>query len=331
MIIGLDFGSHHSSIALWNNETNLVNVFSDDMGYRHIPCVIAFRKDEILVGHSAHLQRHKNSSNTFDNLRQLLENNENDENEIYIPALDKSITNIELVSHFFRHIFNQVKEQVGKPIKDCIISLPTSASDHLKIKIIESARNGGLRIKSFIHDSISSVLAHRLDDPNTNKSIVIVVDFGWSKSEITCLEIVDGGIFSILSSTISTNITGSTIINLVTQHCVKDFQRKSKISCADNSRSMMRLRVECESAVKILSTSAEASIDLDSLYEGIDYSGKLSRVRFEDLCATTFLSLRELIQSTITQAITVYQEKNLGQLTIDSFTNIVLAGNYFFL
>jgi heat shock 70kDa protein 1/2/6/8 len=323
MLIGLDFGSHHSSLGLWSSDSGVVQVFADDMGSRNIPCMVGFRKDEVLVGHSAHVQRHKNSANTFDNIRKLLEGERTQ--EVYIPALEKSITVIELASHYFRHLHNQVRDQIGKQVKDCVITIPLDSSEGLKANIIESARSGGLRIRSFINDCIAAPLAHRLDDPAHDRAVVIVVDFGWSKCEISCLEIVSG-VLSPLSSVVSASVSGASLVDALTKHCAKDFQRRAKFPCTDNSRSMMRLTGECESAVKILSTSAEAAIDLDSLCEGVDYAGKISRVRFEDLCLTSFMALRELVQSSIAQAAAKYSELDLGEISTDSFTHIVLAG-----
>jgi heat shock 70kDa protein 1/2/6/8 len=300
-------------------------VFADDMGSRHIPCMVGFRKDEVLVGHSAHVQRHKNSANTFDNIRKLLENDRT--HEVYVPALEKSITVIELGSHYFRHIHNQVRDQIGKQVKDCVITIPLESSEVLKANIIESARSGGLRIRSFIQDCVAAPLAHRLDEPTLERAVVIVVDFGWSKCEVSCLEVVSG-VLSPLSSVVSESVSGASLVDALTKHCAKDFQRRAKFPCTDNSRSMMRLTGECESAVKILSTSAEAAIDLDSLCEGVDYAGKISRVRFEDLCLIVFMSLRDLVQSSIAQATTKYSELNIGELSPDSFTHIVLAGRF---
>jgi heat shock 70kDa protein 1/2/6/8 len=326
MLIGLDFGSHHSSLGLWIPETGLVQVFADDMGSRHIPCIVGFRRDEVLVGHSALVQRHKNHANTFDNIRKLLENEST--HEIYVPVLEKSLTVIELASHYFRHIYNQVKDQIGKQVKDCVMTIPLDSSELLKSNLIEAARGGGLKIRSFVHDSVAAPLAHRLDDVGQDRAVVIVVDFGWSKCEISCLEVVSG-VLAPLSNNVSKNVCGATFVDALTKHCAKDFQRRAKFSCLDNTRSMMRLTTECESAIKILSTSAEAAIDLDSLCEGVDYAGKISRVRFEDLCLTSFMSLRELIQSSIAQAIATYAEWQLGEISADSFTHIILAGSSF--
>jgi molecular chaperone DnaK len=109
-LIGVDFGSHTGSIALWHAEKNSVEVIADELGSRTIPCVVAYRGEEIITGQPAMQQQHKNPSNTFDDVRSILLNP--DVSNVYVPLIDKEITVQELGSHFFRNIHNQIKQQV---------------------------------------------------------------------------------------------------------------------------------------------------------------------------------------------------------------------------
>lgn len=190
---------------------------------------------------------------------------------------------------------NQVKDQVGRVVKECVVTIPAGSTDDYLRRLIEAAKLGGLRVKGFIQESNAALLAHKLDDPAIQeRRIVLVLDIGWSHSEVTCLEVNPGGLLCPLASEHSSNGPGAAIIDGITKHCAKDFQRKSKVSCLENGRSMMRIASECEGVVRTLSTAAEATVDIDSLCEGIDYSGKISRVRFEDLSLAVFLSVKEL-------------------------------------
>ena len=152
-----------------------------------------------------------------------------------------------------------------------------------------------------ISDSSATLLAYGLDDPSLPPSKVAVVDIGWSTTEISIYD-VSGGLFFPLASAISTDICGKILVNLLAEHCAKDFQRKTKQQCTDSSKSMMRLRRECEDAMKILSTGAEATIDIDSLYEGADYSSKITRARFEDLISIPLMQLKKIIADCLSQA-----------------------------
>lgn len=297
-IIGLDFGSHSLSIALYYEDKDIVEVIADDIGSRTIPCCVAFRSDEILTGQSAIAQQHKNLPNTFTDIRSRLLDSSQAETLINVPALEKEISVLELSSHFFRNVHNQVKQQVGKIVRNCVISLPEICDDAARDRIVKSAQEGGLRVKSIIHDPLAVMLAYQIDDKSIKAAKVIVVDMGYSKTEIAIFD-VRCGVFYALGRKCYTSACGKDMVRLVSEHCAKDFQRRSKIPCVDNTRAMMRLRRECETAIKSLSTGQEAPVDLDSLCEGVDYSSKLSRARFEDLCATTFVALRLAVEETL--------------------------------
>ena len=301
-VIGLDFGSHHASIALWNEEKDRIEVIADDLGSRTIPTIVAYRGDEILTGQAALSQQHKNSNNTYEDIRSTyILNNDTDANStINVEALDnKEIKLSDLSQHFFRNIHNQVKMQVGNVVRETVICLPSSMSmnEDAKKKLIDVAQQGGIRVKAVIDDSTAICLAYGLDQSETcNYGKVIVIDMGWSKTEVSAFEIKGGVLFPCGSTTINT-ISGNIIVDLVVKHCCKDFKRKTKMDCSESNRSLVRLTRECEALVKALSTGTEATITIDSLYEGCDYSGKISRARFDDLCAIPFMQFKNSLTS----------------------------------
>jgi heat shock protein 1/8 len=298
-VIGLDFGSHTASIAIWYEEKNSIEVLADDLGSRTIPCTVAFRGDEIITGQSAISQQHKNPNNTFDDVRSLLLNS--DVSQVSVPLLEKDIQVQELVSHFFRNIHNQIKQQAGKAVRDCIISTPSELDEATKKRFTESAQAGGIRIKNFISDSAATLMAYELDDVTRAPSKTLVVDIGWSRTDISLYD-VSAGMFNLLSSSSSSEVSGKVFVKLAADHCAKDFQRKTKVPCTEYSKSMLRLHRECEHAMKSLSTGAEATIDIDSLCEGMDYSAKLTRARFEDLLTIPFIHLKSCINNVLASA-----------------------------
>lgn len=298
-IVGIDFGSHTASVAIWFEEKNLVEVLADDLGSRTIPSAVAFRGDEIITGQAAISQMHKNANNTFDDVRSHLLNPE--VVTINVPLLDKDLTVQEISSHFFRNIHNQIKQQVGKAVRDCVISVPSTLDESIRKRLVESAQAGGLRVKACVEDSVCALMAHQLDDASLAPTKTLVVDIGWTQTTISLFS-VSGGLFVPVASARVVEAGCSTFVNLVAAHCAKDFTRKNKIPCEDNKRSMMRLRRECENAMKSLSTGAEATIDIDSLCEGVDYSMKLSRARFEDLITIPFMHLKNALNLLVAQA-----------------------------
>jgi heat shock protein 1/8 len=298
-IIGIDFGSHTASFAIWHADKNDIEVIADDLGSRTIPCAVAFRNDEIITGQSALSQQHKNIHNTFDDVRSLIFNT--DVESVHVPALDKEISVQELTSHFFRNLHNQIKQQVGKIVRDCVLSVPMTLDENAQKRIIDAAQAGGIRVKSFISDDIATLMAYGLDDVTGPTSNTLIVDIGWSRTAISIYK-VSGGLFFPLASMNTKDACGKVFVHLFADWCAKDFQKKYKIPCLESSKSMMRLRRECEQAMKSLSTGQEAMIDIDSLCEGQDYSVKITRARFEDIIGTPFMQLRAAISCTLAAA-----------------------------
>ena len=313
-VIGLDFGSHACSIALWFEEKDTVEVIADDLGSRTIPSFVGFRAGEVVVGQAAQSQYHKNAANTFEDIRTLILNPEVE--SIFVPVLEKEIHIQEIASHYFRNIHNQIKQQVGKAVRDCVLSIPVTLDEPIKQRLFEAAQAGGIRIKSLINDTSSTLLAYGFDDATISHSKAIVIDIGWSKSEVALYSVSGGLFFPLGSSATSTSICGKVFVNLLSEHCAKDFQRKSKIQCSDNKKAMLRLRRECEESMKQLSTGQESTIDIDSLCEGVDYSSKISRARFEDMASIPFIHLKTLISDVLSAA----------KLTSDEVTHVCITG-----
>lgn len=318
-IIGFDFGSHTGSMALWFEDKDSIEVIADDLGSRTIPCAVAFRGDEIIVGQSAMSQQHKNAANTFEDIRTMLFDAERE--TVFIPALDKEISVTELASHYFRNVHNQIKQQVGKAVRECVISVPSSATNAnagpLKQRLMDAAQAGGIRIKSMVEDSASTLLAYGLDDSSLPASKVMVVDMGWNKTEVSVFG-VSGGVFVPLGSASSTEVSGKVFVKLTAEHCAKEYMRKHKHLCSDNSKSMMRLRRECEGAIKALSTNTEATIDIDSLCEGNDFQTKITRARFEDFSTIPFIQLKTVVKDALTKA----------GLESESITHVLMSGGF---
>lgn len=298
-IIGLDFGSHSASIAVWYEEKGFWEVLADDLGLRAIPTAVAFRGDENIVGHSAITQQHKNTQNTFTAVRNLLLSA--DKTHVHVPHLERDLTVQEINTLFFRNIHNQVKQQVGKAVRDAVVTTPTVLDDATKQKYVEAAQHGGIRIKSFIDDASAALLAYGLDDAKLAPAKVLVVDLGWSRCTVSLFS-VTGGLFVPLSQQSSESISGSVFVKLLADFCAKEFTRKHKVPVSDNYRAMIRLSRECENAVRTLSTGAEATIDIDSLCEGVDYSTKITRARFEDLMSIPFIHFKNMLSGALSTA-----------------------------
>ena len=96
--------------------------------------------------------------------------------------------------------------------------------------------------------------------------------------------IIDEGIFEVKATAGDTHLGGEDFDNKMVEYCVAEFKKKKRIDISKNARALRRLRTQCEKAKRILSSSAQTSIEVDSLAESEDFSMTLTRAKFEELC-----------------------------------------------
>lgn len=95
---------------------------------------------------------------------------------------------------------------------------------------------------------------------------------------------------------------GEDFDNRLVNHFVSEFKRKHKKDLTTNARALRRLRTACERAKRTLSSSAQTSIEIDSLYEGVDFYTSITRARFEELCQDLFRSTMEPVERVLRDA-----------------------------
>lgn len=335
-LIGIDFGSSSVvvscvsaplGLSLWDKGESLggdVEVLADELGLRSVPCAVAFRgTDEVIVGHAAIQQRSKNSANTFVDIRSLLCDGVVDvesgevRHSIYVPSLDKELSTAEVAAHFFRHIVSQLKQRSStsaKIVYDCAVALPSrfscddEASMLAQSRIAEAAKMAGLRIRGFCSDGIACFFATGLDQPASNavnstacSTTAVTIDVGWSSSQIYVYSL-SCGFITLLGESRDAKFSVSAMVTKLVEFCTKDFHRRNKVDCSESARAILRIRTECENCLKILSNTQETTIVLESLYEGIDYSVKISRSRVEDLCGSMAIALKAKVVETLASA-----------------------------
>lgn len=115
---------------------------------------------------------------------------------------------------------------------------------------------------------------------------VLIFDLGGGTFDVSILTIEDG-IFEVKSTAGDTHLGGEDFDNRMVNHFIQEFKRKHKKDISDNKRAVRRLRTACERAKRTLSSSTQASIEIDSLFEGVDYYTSITRARYAVSCETS--------------------------------------------
>ena len=305
--IGIDLGTTYSCVGVWQN--NRVEIVANDQGNRTTPSYVAFTDTERLIGDSAKNQAALNPSNTIYDAKRLIGRKFSDESVekdkkllSYNIVKDKSDKPLIKVSHMGEEkelsaeeisamVLTKMKEcaesYLGKEVKDAVVTVPAYFNDSQRQATKDAGVIAGLNILRVINEPTAAAIAYGLDKKTNGEKNVLIFDLGGGTFDVSLLTI-DDGIFEVKATAGDTHLGGEDFDTRMVNHFLNEFKRKHKKDFSDNKRALRRLRTACERAKRNLSSSATATIELESLFEGIDFYSSITRARFEDLCSDLF-------------------------------------------
>merc|ERR1711953_766508 len=191
---------------------------------------------------------------------------------------------------------------LGHDVKDAVITVPAYFNDSQRQATKDAGVISGLNVLRIINEPTAAAIAYGLDKKKRGKETnVLIFDLGGGTFDVSILTL-DDGIFEVKSTAGDTHLGGEDFDNRMVDHFVKEFQRKHKKDIRGNKRALRRLRTACERAKRTLSASAQANIEIDSLFEGIDFYTAITRARFEELCADLFRGTLEPVEKALRDA-----------------------------
>lgn len=334
--IGIDLGTTYSCVAVWQDDH--VEIIPNDQGNRTTPSYVAFTDTERLVGDSAKNQASMNPKNTVYDAKRLIGRKMDDSviqkdlklwsfnviadeaNKPKIQVEYKNKTETYHPEEISAAVLQKMKETaesyLGHPVKKAVVTVPAYFNDSQRQATKDAGAIAGLDILRIINEPTAAAIAYGLDKTKDNKEKnVIIFDMGGGTHDVSLLTI-DGGIFEVKATAGDTHLGGEDIDNRIVEHFVAEFKRKHKLDITTNPRSLKRLKTACERAKRTLSSSATTSVELDSIMEGIDFNGSISRARYEELCSDIFKRALEPVSK-------VLQDAKMSKSDID---DIVLVG-----
>ena len=190
---------------------------------------------------------------------------------------------------------------LGATVKDAVVTVPAYFNDSQRQATKDAGTISGLNVLRIINEPTAAAIAYGLDKKVGGERNVLIFDLGGGTFDVSILTIEDG-IFEVKSTAGDTHLGGEDFDNRMVNHFVQEFKRKYKKDPSENKRALRRLRTACERAKRTLSASAQASIEIDSLYEGIDFYTSITRARFEELCGDLFRSTLEPVEKSLRDA-----------------------------
>jgi len=306
--IGIDLGTTYSCVGVWKNDG--VEIIANDQGNRTTPSYVAFTDTERLIGDAAKNQVARNPENTVFDAKRLIGRKFADPIvqadiklwpfkvssgtgdkpmiEVTYNGEQKKYHAEELSSMILTKMKDTAEAYLGTKVSDAVVTVPAYFNDSQRQATKDASAIAGLNCLRIINEPTAAAIAYGLDKKATGERNVLIYDMGGGTFDVSVLTIEDG-IFEVKATAGDTHLGGEDFDNRVVDFCLQDFKRKNRgKDLAGNHRAIRRLRTQCERAKRTLSSSTQATIEIDSLCDGIDYSCTLSRARFEELCMDYF-------------------------------------------
>ena len=319
--IGIDLGTTYSCVGVWQHDR--VEIISNDQGNRTTPSYVAFTDDERLIGDAAKNQTAMNPKNTVFDAKRLIGRKFSDKKvqddmkdwsyEVIVGPGDKPMINVE--SHGEKKTFSPeeissmvltkmkdiAESFVGKTVKDAVVTVPAYFNDSQRQATKDAAAIAGLNCLRIINEPTAAAIAYGLDKNKDEDKNVLIFDLGGGTFDVSLLNI-EGGIFEVKATAGDTHLGGEDFDARLLRHFSEEFKRKHKKDLSGNARSLRRLRTACERAKRTLSSTSQTTVEIDSLFEGIDFYSSITRARFEDLNADLFRKCMEPVEQVIRDA-----------------------------
>ncbi|EGD98849.1 chaperone dnaK [Trichophyton tonsurans CBS 112818] len=334
--IGISFGNSNSSIA-YTSPDGKAEVIANEDGDRHIPSIISYVDGDEYHGTQAKSQIVRHPADTIAYFRDFLGKEfksidptpchqsahpQQHESTIAFTVQEgteeekSTLTVSEVTTRHLRRLKNSASEYVGKQVNAAVITVPTNFTDAQRSALMEAARGAGIEVLQFIHEPVAAVVAYdaRPEAVVTDK-LVVVADLGGTRSDVTVIA-SRGGMYTILATAHDYELGGAQLDQVLIDHFAKEFIKKHKIDPREEARSLAKLKLEAEATKKALSIGTNASLSIESLANGIDFTSNVNRLRYELLSGKVFGSFTDLIKQAV-------QKAELDLLDIDE---VILCG-----
>lgn len=333
--IGIDLGTTYSCVGVWQGDH--VEIIANDQGNRTTPSYVAFTDSERLIGDAAKNQAAMNPRNTVFDAKRLLGRKFEEQtvqadmkhwpfkviNKAGKPTIQvnykdecKDFAPEEISAMVLTKMRETAESYIGKQVTKAVITVPAYFNDSQRQATKDAGAIAGLEVLRIINEPTAAAIAYGLDKVNDGKERnIIIFDCGGGTHDVSLLTI-DGGFFEVKATGGDGHLGGEDFDNRLVNYFAEEFKRKTKKDITGNARALRRLRTACERAKRTLSSSTQANIEIDALYEGTDFFSSISRARFEELCLDLFRRCIDPVEKVLRD----------GKMDKGSIDEIVLVG-----
>jgi len=319
-VIGIDLGTTYSCVGVFKN--GRVEIIPNDQGNRITPSYVAFTAEgERLIGDAAKNQLTTNPENTVFDAKRLIGREwseasvQHDVKFFPFKVVEKSSKPyIEVETSQGKRVFapeeisamvlGKMKEvaeaYLGKKVTHAVVTVPAYFNDAQRQATKDAGVIAGLNVMRIINEPTAAAIAYGLDKKEGEKNI-LVFDLGGGTFDVSLLTI-DNGVFEVVATNGDTHLGGEDFDQRVMEHFIKLYKKKKGKDIRKDNRAVQKLRREVEKAKRALSSAHQVRIEIESFFEGDDFSETLTRAKFEELNMDLFRSTMKPVQKVLEDA-----------------------------
>merc|ERR1712017_65515 len=320
--LGIDLGTTYSCVGIWQNDR--VEIIANDQGNRTTPSYVAFTDTERLIGDAAKNQVAMNPTNSVFDAKRLIGRKFNDpvvesdmkhwpfkviakdgdkpHIQVTFKGEEKTFSPEEISSMVLTKMKETGEAFTGKSVKDVVVTVPAYFNDSPRQATKDAGTIAGLNVMRIINEPTAAAIAYGLDKKATGERNVLIFDLGGGTFDVSLLTI-DDGIFEVKATAGDTHLGGEDFDHNMMQHFIKEFKRKHRgKDITTNARALRRLRSACERAKRTLSAAPQAFIEIDALFDGIDFNSTIGRAKFEEMNMSLFRKTMEPVEKVLRDA-----------------------------
>ena len=306
-IIGIDLGTTNSCVAVL--EGGEPKVIPNSEGNRTTPSVVAFKKGEELVGETAKRQAVINVENTISSIKRKMGT------KAKVEANDKKYTPEEISAKILAKLKADAESYLGEKVTKAVITVPAYFNDAERQATKNAGKIAGLEVERIINEPTAAALAYGLDKQD-NLHTILVYDLGGGTFDVSILEVGEG-VFEVKATSGNTHLGGEDFDHRLVDFLKKVFEVNNKVAIPTTAtKSLRKLKETAEIVKNRLSQMQTVQIEIDSLYEGIDFKTQITRTVFEGLCSDLFNDCLDPVRRVLEDA----------KLTKKEIDEIVLVG-----
>jgi heat shock 70kDa protein 1/2/6/8 len=319
--IGIDLGTTFSCVGVWKD--GQCEIIANDQGSRTTPSYVAFTDTDRLIGNAAKNQASQNPENTIFDAKRLIgrifsdKSTQDDIKHFPFSVIDKNNKPIiqatykgelkdfqpeEISSMVLIKMKETAEAYLGTKVDSAVITVPAYFNDAQRQSTKDAGAIAGLNVLRIINEPTAAAIAYGLEQTKSSEEKhILIYDLGGGTFDVTLLSIEDG-VFEVKATAGDTRLGGEDFDTRLVQHFIQEFKRKHKKDLGESKRAVSRLKNACENLKKTLSSSTQATLEVDSLFEGIDFTSTMNRARFEELCGDLFRKTFDPVEQVLKDA-----------------------------